>query len=1320
MGIIKRLPVSARSTMRSGILVFDLTRVVEELVFNSLDAGAKKVSVYVAVGTCYVKVSDDGCGISRDGLVLLGERYVSKFTFWDNAADVLTSKVQHLADMDVASGNFGFRGEALSSIADVSVLDVLTKARGMPNGYRKVMKGSKCLCLGIDDDIKDVGTTVVVRDLFYNQPVRRKYMQSSPKKILHLVKKCALRVALMHSEVSFKVVDIESEEELLCTNPSSAISLLMSGFGIEDSSSLHELNISDGVLKLSGYVSGPCSSFSIKDWNPILAFIEKVVQQLWRECTVIGESSTQVTDTFQKNDIWQEGNDITSVKQDFFDADFSGFAIKKGGVKIHQSSHHLISCPLKMLNKEVDHLFHGKHDKVPQEFYSNVSEFKEEQVDKEFVLQGEYSSQTWNGSISGYMPRATKTDECHLLTSDKNFLLPDNCFLEDSFTTRERLSDHMQSHFSSSEWQNESPKIDSVARNESPGSAFSIDHYGFRNELPFSKSNIKPILQSCSSQKSLSLDRDFFAGKEAFEFLNDGSKNKRRRLCTAENVGIPKGDTIFDIFPCALPQDNASCTQRLPADTDGAEMSAAFDLLPGAYVNSSSPNGKLLAKGKGLASNSILQLEMYASGNHSSMSDWCSVTSSAFFQAKAWDAEYFPDDNASEGSKGWGKKENCWHLPDSWEIMSKPSSQDNFFSSCTSSVLDFKNSADSSKDICKLRQWQDQNNEFSRQHSDISVGETDWLLLDPGSEDPKRNDECERQENQLRYKAFFQAKAWDAEHFPDDNASEGSKGRVKKENCWHLPDSWEIMSKPSSQDNFFSSCTSSVLDFKNSADSSKDICKLPQWQDQNNEFSLQHSDISVGETDWLLLDPGSKDPKRNDECERQENQLRYKACVRDRAAKERSRRSNSTPPFCRLKRRFISLNNHSMRKEEEPYTQLFHDWLTSPEANDFEHLPLQPSHVEEDLTQRTKSNGKNMPDTMPNKETPKGNPEHFQHPKAYDSSPEGFMPKDTQESMDYRIKWRNGCQQIANHNTSSNVGSQRNILDISSGFLHLAGNLLVPESIHKNCLQDARVLNQVDKKFIPIVAGGTLAVIDQHAADERIRLEELRQKVLSGEEKTVTYLDAEQELILPEIGYQLLHNYAEQVREWGWICNIQGSGTFKKNLNILHQQPTVITLLAVPCILGVNLSDGDLLEFLQQVILTLSDHMTAPPFSSSLLSILQVIISNSSCLYCNLQLSDTDGSSTLPPSVLRAIMFGDSLLPSECSLIVEELKQTTLCFQCAHGRPTTIPVVNLEALQKQIAKLGLLNDGSNDLWHGLRRQELSLERAAQRLSAARG
>lgn len=59
------------------------------------------------------------------------------------------------------------------------------------------------------------------------------------------------------------------------------------------------------------------------------------------------------------------------------------------------------------------------------------------------------------------------------------------------------------------------------------------------------------------------------------------------------------------------------------------------------------------------------------------------------------------------------------------------------------------------------------------------------------------------------------------------------------------------------------------------------------------------------------------------------------------------------------------------------------------------------------------------------------------------------------------------------------IQSQNNILDISSGFLHLAGDSLIPETISKQCLEDAKVLHQVDKKFIPIVAGRTLAVIDQ-------------------------------------------------------------------------------------------------------------------------------------------------------------------------------------------------------------------------------------------------
>ncbi|PKI39276.1 hypothetical protein CRG98_040332 [Punica granatum] len=645
MTTIKPLPQSLSSLVRSGIVLFDLTRVVEELVFNSLDASAKKVSVFVGVGNFSLKVVDNGSGVTRDDLVLLGGRYA-------------TSKCWPSDDTGTTFGSFGSRGEALASISDVSLIEMITKTHGSPNGYRKILKGCKCLHLGIDDDIQDVGTTVIVRDLFYNQPIRRKYIQSSPRKVLDSIKKCILRIALVNTEISFKVVDIESGNELLCTEPSSSpLSLLQRTFGIDICNALRELKASEGVLNLTGHISGPGDDFSFKDWNPILAFVENAVQQFWKE-------------------------------------------------------------------------------REPEGRYSHT--------------------------------------------------------------------------FSEASGQN---------------------------------------LENCVSGR--------------------------------EGAGKLEGGTIH----CSAAKQQSSAVSF----SDRQEIQKYFEVDPG------------------------------------------------------------------------------------------------------------------------------------------------------GTENDK--------------------------------------------------------------------------------------------------------DSILGEI---------------------------------------------------------------------------------------------------------------------------------------------------QESRDSGVKWRETCLQTRSKPLEGH--DESNILDISSGFLHLAGDSLVPKSISKDCLFNAKVLQQVDKKFIPVVGGGALVVIDQHAADERIRLEDLRQKVLSGEVKTISYLDSEKELLLPEIGYQLLRDYGEQIKEWGWICNIhsQCSGSFTKNLNLINRQRTAITLLAVPCILGVNLTDVDLLEFLQQLV-------------------------------------DTDGASTMPPAVVRvlnlkacrgAIMFGDSLLPSECSLIVEELKQTSLCFQCAHGRPTTVPLVNLDALHKQIPKLCGVNAPSNEPWHGLRRHGLSLQRSARRLRLA--
>jgi len=291
-------------------------------------------------------------------------------------------------------------------------------------------------------------------------------------------------------------------------------------------------------------------------------------------------------------------------------------------------------------------------------------------------------------------------------------------------------------------------------------------------------------------------------------------------------------------------------------------------------------------------------------------------------------------------------------------------------------------------------------------------------------------------------------------------------------------------------------------------------------------------------------------------------------------------------------------------------------------------------------------------------------------------------------------KWRDDSGQ----HTASNVPHgpfecYDDVLSISSGTLHLSCNSLVPECVDKNCFEEARVLLQLDKKFIPVISGETILLVDQHAADERIRLEELRRKVLSEEGHVVTYLDSEEELSLPETGFQLFQKYAEQIRKWGWIISSgsNSSESFKKNMNILRRQTRLVTLVAVPCILGVNLTGKDLMEFIQQ-------------------------------------LDETDGSSAMPPAVLRilnfkacrgAIMFGDPLLPSECCLIIEELKATSLCFQCAHGRPTTVPIVNVASLHGELVRHQMLSGRQAETWHGLAHQGPSLERAQMRLKQLR-
>ncbi|CAA7035665.1 unnamed protein product [Microthlaspi erraticum] len=1048
MKTIKPLPEGVRHSMRSGIIMFDMARVVEELVFNSLDAGATKVSIFLGVVTCSLKVVDDGSGVSRDDLVLLGERYA-------------TSKFHDFSDEERASESFGFRGEALASISDISLLEITTKATGRPNGYRKVMKGSKCLHLGIDDGRRDSGTTVTVRDLFYNQPVRQKYLKSSPKKVLDSVTKCVFRIALVHSNVSFSVLDVESDAKLIQINPSSsAFSLLMRDAGTEASNSLSRVNVTDGVLNVSGYISGPGDSFKALQYICILISASSYVHLL--------SSAVQVSFECKKDD-WRPTDGL------------------KAGIRNRLQSNPgyilCITCPRHLY----DFSFEPSKTNVEFKNWEPVLGFIER------IVLANWKKDTSLELFDGGADLLAKGDR-HDVLDDMIRLQKD--WPEAMEPTRKKLK---------------------RSDDQAPCSDIKKDGDYFSQGKDEGSESVMPMI------------------------LNDKQSSSLIRVL--ETRETREGGSYCDVFSDTL----------------------------GVHGMATTPN--------------------------------CSLESS--WQDTDW---FTPHRSSDRGSVGIGEDFNISPI-DTAEFCSYGN---NFFrTKCFSSVNVGNSDADS---LFLSSEWSPM---FS-----MPPSATNW--------------ESNKQTGSLRLERMP-----DPDHFSAASNIKFDHEVTPQMHCREI-------------------CTDSFTDIQNCSQPDGIKCKS----------SWGHADNVAIEEDSVRKDKFS-----------------YRDGTQKNFGKQMSRRSHSAPPFHREKKRFVSLSCRSDTKLKKSDPSEFDDLECLTQPCDASHMhtkgkildDVSYDHIKE--TEKRLTSGSDLKASAGNRTV---NME-----TQGEGGDEDFSSEESLDPIKSTTKWRHNCSVSQVAKDSHELHDQDCVLDICSGLLHIRSDeSLVPGSINRHSLEHAKVLQQVDKKYIPIVACGTVAIVDQHAADERIRLEELHKKVLAGEARTITYLSADQELVLPEMGYQLLQSYSEQIKNWGWLCNInvEGSTSFKKNMSIIQRKPTPVTLNAVPCILGVNLSDVDLLEFLQQ-------------------------------------LADTDGSSTIPPSVLRvlnskacrgAIMFGDSLLPSECSLIIDGLKQTSLCFQCAHGRPTTVPLVNLKALHKQIAKLG-----SRQVWHGFQRREITLVRAKSRLDEAK-
>ena len=189
MNSIRILSEKVAVRIAAGEVIDRPSSVVRELIDNSIDAGAHRIAVSIrSGGRSLVKVSDDGIGMSRDDLLLCIERHA-------------TSKIHDLDDLNNIS-TLGFRGEALASIAAVSRLTITTRRKGGLVGYRLRVAGGKVQ--SIEEVGAPEGTTVEVRNLFYNVPARKKFMRSARAEADNVID-AFTRIALGFEDIHFSL-----------------------------------------------------------------------------------------------------------------------------------------------------------------------------------------------------------------------------------------------------------------------------------------------------------------------------------------------------------------------------------------------------------------------------------------------------------------------------------------------------------------------------------------------------------------------------------------------------------------------------------------------------------------------------------------------------------------------------------------------------------------------------------------------------------------------------------------------------------------------------------------------------------------------------------------------------------------------------------------------------------------------------------------------------------------------------------------------------------------------------------------------------------
>ena len=240
MGNIVLLDDLTINKIAAGEVIERPASVIKEMVENSIDAGATHVTIEIKNGgISFIRITDNGKGIAKDDVELAFERHA-------------TSKIRNAEDLDTVK-SMGFRGEALASIAAIANVELVSKTETEPIGNRIVVEGGDVL--SFDEIGCSKGTTITVRNLFFNTPVRYKFLKKDFTESGY-IEDVVTRIALVHPEIAIKFIN--SGKIVLQTNGNGDLTgVIYSIFGKEVANNIIKVDYEYEYMKIKGVIGKP-------------------------------------------------------------------------------------------------------------------------------------------------------------------------------------------------------------------------------------------------------------------------------------------------------------------------------------------------------------------------------------------------------------------------------------------------------------------------------------------------------------------------------------------------------------------------------------------------------------------------------------------------------------------------------------------------------------------------------------------------------------------------------------------------------------------------------------------------------------------------------------------------------------------------------------------------------------------------------------------------------------------------------------------------------------------------------------------------------